>query len=160
MSYGTVKLLLHGPYPQVPIRLHEERSSYQLPIMPTAMGQARAVGAVPARSAAGACCRGRAVRRNARATLSNSTHALHALPSLSRGGSSLHGSRASAAWGSRLSLSVSSAATLRRTASRGFQPVRAVFEKFTERAIKAVMLAQQEAKNLGVLEVRSRRLHD
>mmetsp|Transcript_2298 Transcript_2298/g.5758 ORF Transcript_2298/g.5758 Transcript_2298/m.5758 type:complete len:888 (+) Transcript_2298:213-2876(+) len=31
--------------------------------------------------------------------------------------------------------------------------VRAVFEKFTERAIKAVMLAQQEAKNLGVLEV-------
>jgi ATP-dependent Clp protease ATP-binding subunit ClpC len=31
--------------------------------------------------------------------------------------------------------------------------ITAVFEKFTERAIKAVMLAQQEAKTLAATEV-------
>lgn len=36
--------------------------------------------------------------------------------------------------------------------------VRAVFEKFSERSIKSVMIAQQEAKNLGAMEVRPRRL--
>ncbi len=32
--------------------------------------------------------------------------------------------------------------------------VKAVFEKFSERSIKAVMIAQQEAKALGASEVR------
>lgn len=33
--------------------------------------------------------------------------------------------------------------------------VAAVFEKFSERSIKSVMFAQQEAKNLGAAEVRT-----
>lgn len=34
--------------------------------------------------------------------------------------------------------------------------VKAVFEKFSERSIKSVMIAQQEAKNFGASEVRWR----
>jgi hypothetical protein len=41
----------------------------------------------------------------------------------------------------------------RRDWTRGSLQVVAVFERYTERAIKAVMLAQQEAKLLGSLEV-------
>jgi hypothetical protein len=37
--------------------------------------------------------------------------------------------------------------------SRGKLTVNAVFEKFTERSIKSVMIAQQEAKNMGAGEV-------
>lgn len=40
-----------------------------------------------------------------------------------------------------------------RTRGRGRLQIVAVFERYTERAIKAVMLAQQEAKLLGSLEV-------
>lgn len=40
-----------------------------------------------------------------------------------------------------------------RTRRRGVLQVVAVFERYTERAIKAVMLAQQEAKLLGSAEV-------
>jgi hypothetical protein len=40
--------------------------------------------------------------------------------------------------------------------ARGVLHVSALFEKYTERAIKAVMLAQQEAKSLGSPEVRTR----
>ena len=41
-----------------------------------------------------------------------------------------------------------------RPAGRRGLHVAAVFERFTERAIKGVMLAQQEAKALGSHEVR------
>lgn len=65
----------------------------------------------------------------------------------------LRGSNTSAAWGARvLPLVGRPQAGGSRTRARVVS-VRAVFEKFTERAIKAVMLAQQEAKNLGALEV-------
>lgn len=40
-----------------------------------------------------------------------------------------------------------------RTRGRGRLQIVAVFERYTERAIKAVMLAQQEAKLLGSMEV-------
>ena len=48
-------------------------------------------------------------------------------------------------------LTSSSSATRRPSSSL---VVKAVFERFTERAIKAVMLSQTEAKNLGSSEVR------
>ena len=41
-----------------------------------------------------------------------------------------------------------------RTSRRRVAVVRAVFEKFSERSIKSVMIAQSEAKNLGASEVR------
>mmetsp|Transcript_31819 Transcript_31819/g.90376 ORF Transcript_31819/g.90376 Transcript_31819/m.90376 type:complete len:930 (-) Transcript_31819:498-3287(-) len=107
-----------------------------------------AMGAVPVRSAIAGGVRTTGFRRNSR------TPAVAARSGAANPSPVLCGSRMSSAWGSRLSLSAAFSASQRRMAgSRGFQPVRAVFEKFTERAIKAVMLAQQEAKNLGVLEV-------
>jgi hypothetical protein len=44
------------------------------------------------------------------------------------------------------------------TMRRGVVAVTAVFERFTERSIKAVMMAQQEAKLMGASEVRQGRL--
>lgn len=37
--------------------------------------------------------------------------------------------------------------------SRALQPVRALFEKFTERSIKSVMLAQEMSRTCGAMEV-------
>jgi hypothetical protein len=42
-----------------------------------------------------------------------------------------------------------------RVGRRSAVSVRAVFEKFTERSIKSVMLAQQEARQMGATEVGS-----
>ena len=43
-----------------------------------------------------------------------------------------------------------------RTAGRVRQVVSAVFERFTERSIKSVVIAQNEAKNMGSPEVRTK----
>lgn len=51
----------------------------------------------------------------------------------------------------------SAPACLRAKGRRQLQ-VHAVFEKFTERSIKAVMMSQQEAKNLGSVEVKTEHL--
>eukprot|EP00955_Chlamydomonas_euryale_P088828 364416-Chlamydomonas_euryale.AAC.9 len=63
-------------------------------------------------------------------------------------------SASSSAWGARRGLSSASAAglCLGRGRSDGLR-VNALFEKFTERSIKSVMIAQQEAKWLGASEV-------
>mmetsp|Transcript_13989 Transcript_13989/g.33044 ORF Transcript_13989/g.33044 Transcript_13989/m.33044 type:complete len:748 (+) Transcript_13989:281-2524(+) len=66
-------------------------------------------------------------------------------------------SRSSSTWGHCLKISGQSVPRGKRSL-RGLVPVKAVFEKFTERAIKSVMLAQQEAKNLGALEVSAQHL--
>lgn len=42
---------------------------------------------------------------------------------------------------------------MRRASRARSVTVRAVFERFTERAIKSIMLAQQEAKKLGCVQV-------
>ena len=53
----------------------------------------------------------------------------------------------------KASMTSSSSAASRRRSSPSLV-VKAVFERFTERAIKAVMLSQTEAKTLGSSEVR------
>jgi hypothetical protein len=71
-------------------------------------------------------------------------------PGLRMGGGGAGGARSAAAAGTThvRMMGASSSSRARAVACR------AVFEKFSERSIKAVMISQQQAKELGASEVR------